>query len=70
VPADAFYLTLGRPWRSALLHSTLMQLTALAVTAGLDAACRRRFVQRYQGATACAAGALRTPPATMARLQQ
>jgi hypothetical protein len=60
VPADAYYLSLGRPWREALAHSCAMQLAALAVTLGMDVWCRRRFLQRYHG-VAAAAGAAAAP---------
>jgi hypothetical protein len=52
VPADALYLSIGRPISEALAHSVLMQLTSVLVALVFDAWCRLRFLQRYSGVTA------------------
>jgi len=52
VPADAIWLAVGKPFQVALLHSTLMQLSSVAVTLFFDAWCRLRFLQRYSGVMA------------------
>jgi hypothetical protein len=52
IPADAIWLAAGRPFRSALLHSVLMQLSSVTVALVFDVWCRVRFVHRYSGVTA------------------
>jgi hypothetical protein len=52
IPADAIWLAVGRPFRWALLHSVLMQLSSVTVALMFDVWCRVRFVHRYSGMTA------------------
>jgi hypothetical protein len=52
VPADAVYLSVGRPLSEALAHSVLMQLVSVLVALVFDVWCRLRFLQRYSGVTA------------------
>lgn len=52
IPADAIWMAAGRPFKAALLHSVLMQVSSVSVALLFDAWCRMRFVQRYSGMTA------------------